>query len=507
MDQELSSESSVDLNRQVRNSLRNSLVAVVVSLAIALVFNYLFIDITIGVSLLVFTGLVLAVIGGFVIQFKYSYKNSIWLVIPILFFAIMPIFRDNEFLTFLNVLAIFGLLLILARSLSKENILNFGIVDYIASLVVWPFKYLRNAFITLGFIGKNVKGASSGRWRPVIVGVLAALPVLLFFGALFSSADLAFHAFLNNFLSFNIPDTLIPRAIVLVVTFIASLGALTYAFNIPSKYISMYAPFNSKTGGGEDRVLPDRKIEVMVFLALIASLFLLFIVFQINYLFGGAVNIEGNGFTYAEYARQGFWELLLVAFTTLLILLGVDTVMQKSGKRLASFILPSLLITIEVMVIIVSAFKRLMLYQSTYGMTGLRLYVAGFIIFLAVMFLILALKLILKKEHKFFAFGTLLCLILFIVSFNLLNPDKYIAQKNIDRFHETGKIDVLYLGTLSADAVPEITSVYDELASEDKLLLENSMVLKKESLSIIDRDWRSYNISRKKALHELIQQF
>lgn len=503
MDQEISSEPSVGSSKQVRNSL----VAVAASLVIATAFNYLFIDKTIGVSLLVFTGLTLVVIAWFVARFKYSYKSSAWLAIPILFFATMPIFRDNDFLTFLNVLAIFGLLLILARSLSKENILNFGIVDYIASVVVWPFKYLRNAFITLGFIGKNIKGTSTGGWKPVVVGFLVAIPVLLFFGALFSSADLAFRAFLDNFLSFNIPDTLIPRAIVLVITFIASLGSLTYVFDIPSKYTSMYVTFNKKDEGVGDKSLPDRKVEVMVFLSLIAALFLLFIVFQINYLFGGAVNIESNGFTYAEYARQGFWELLVVAFTTLLILLGVDAVMKKSGKRLASFILPSLFITLEVMIIIVSAFKRLMLYQSTYGMTELRLYVAGFIILLAVVFVILAAKLIWKKEHKFFAFGTLLSLILFIVSFNLLNPDKYIAQKNIDRFHATGKIDVVYLGTLSADAVPEIISVYDELNDEDKLLVVNSMISKKELLSIGDSDWTSYNISRKKAIVELYKKF
>jgi hypothetical protein len=37
-----------------------------------------------------------------------------------------------------------------------------------------------------------------------------------------------------------------------------------------------------------------------------------------------------------------------------------------------------------------------------------------------------------------------------------MNPDAYIARHNVDRFLETGKLDVAYLSTLSPDAVPEL---------------------------------------------------
>lgn len=503
MDQEISSESTIDSSQK----LKNSLLVAAASIALASVFNYLFFDKTVGVSLIIFTTLALVIIAWFTARFNYSYQSSLWLAVPILFFAVMPIFRDNGFLTFLNTVAIFGLMLILARSLSKDRIFDFGLVDYAASVVVWPFKYLRNAFITLGFIGKNIKGASTGGWKPFVVGFLVALPVLLFFGALFSSADLAFRAFLDNYLSFNIPDTLIPRVIILVLTFVASLGSLSYVFDIPSKYTSMYVPYVKQSSEASEKITVDRKIEVGVFLSLIAALFLLFIGFQISYLFGGAVNIENSGFTYAEYARQGFWELLVVSFLTLLILLSVDAIMKQSGKRLAAFIAPSLFIIAEVIVIIISAYKRLMLYQATYGMTELRLYVAGFIIFLGIIFLVLAAKLILKKQHNFFAFSTLVCVILFIVSFNLLNPDKFIAQQNIERFRETGKIDVYYFAELSADAVPSFLSVYDSIREEDKYWVKDNLLAKKTQLELDSRHWQSYNDSREKALEVLSQKF
>ena len=37
-----------------------------------------------------------------------------------------------------------------------------------------------------------------------------------------------------------------------------------------------------------------------------------------------------------------------------------------------------------------------------------------------------------------------------------LNPDAYIAERNLDRYESTGKIDLDYLAKLSADAVPAL---------------------------------------------------
>jgi hypothetical protein len=44
-----------------------------------------------------------------------------------------------------------------------------------------------------------------------------------------------------------------------------------------------------------------------------------------------------------------------------------------------------------------------------------------------------------------------------------VNPDAYIARQNVERFEETGRIDVFYLGGLSADADSELDRLPDRV--------------------------------------------
>jgi two-component system sensor histidine kinase BaeS len=135
-----------------------------------------------------------------------------------------------------------------------------------------------------------------------------------------------------------------------------------------------------------------------------------------------------------------------------------------------------MVIIAEILVIIFSAFKRLTLYIDTYGMTELRFYVSGFIGFLGIIFILLAVKFIFEKKENFFTFATLLTMIIFLIGVNLINPDAYIAKQNLTRFDQTGKIDALYLMNLSPDAVPEMIAVYGKLSTEDKIVAKDILL-------------------------------
>ena len=42
------------------------------------------------------------------------------------------------------------------------------------------------------------------------------------------------------------------------------------------------------------------------------------------------------------------------------------------------------------------------------------------------------------------------------LAFALADPDRRIADWNVDRYERTGKVDAPYLGSLSADAIPAL---------------------------------------------------
>jgi hypothetical protein len=466
------------------------------ALILGVIFDYLFFKKYIGVSVVIFTVMIITAILLFSLYYKYLIRQIIWLIGLGIFFSTMVAVRSNLFLTFLNILATVGLLLLVARVLIKDKIRDFSIKDYISTVFLTPLLMVERCFNVFSTIINPAKSSSIGKWKLVLKGVLMAMPFLVFFSLLFASADLAFKNFIDSIFSFHISDNLVAHIIIIISVSLASLGLLAYIFNPKQK-------IGKTIGSLKENIIAMRNIETKVFLWLIVGLFFVFIVFQIAYLFGGGINVGGDGFTYAEYARRGFWELLIVSFVTLLVLLLMDFYSRRSERRLSWFTVPSLVMIAEIFIIIVSALKRIMLYQSAYGWTSLRLYVAGFIIFLAGIFIIFAIKLWKEKRSNFFAFGVLISMISFLIGFNILNPDSFIAQQNIQRFNETGKIDLNYLSTMSSDATLDILSVYDRVSDDDQKYLQEQLSSKKNQLEEETKHWQSYNYSRMRALHYL----
>lgn len=475
----------------------------VLAFAVGLVFNYLFFDKLPGVSVVIFVAIVIALTLWLCQRHGMSYRAGLWLMGGALVFSLCVMVRDNGFLSFLNILATLGLLLLAIRSVMRERVIDFRLPDYLKTIFWLPFKILRRSLEAISLLFRPGQNSPAGRRTSVIKGIVMALPFLVIFGLLFASADAAFKQFFTSIFTFTIPDTVFGHLVFIVGPFVISLGVWALLFiNSATK---KSAPITESTTS-----LPvgSRSLETSIFLWLIAALFLVFIIFQVAYLFGGAANITAAGFTYAEYARRGFWELLIVAFITLLLLLVTDFYTQRSLPRLKWFTLPSLVLIGEIFIIMTSSFKRLMLYQSAYGLTTLRLYVAGFIIFLAVIFALLALKLWREKRDSFFALGALLAMIAFLLSFNLLNPDNFITRQNVARFGQTGAIDMEYLASLrSADAVPALLDVYGRLPKEVQEPLFGSLEMITQRLEKDATHWESFNISRRAALIQLREEF
>jgi hypothetical protein len=165
-------------------------------------------------------------------------------------------------------------------------------------------------------------------------------------------------------------------------------------------------------------------------LALLDLLFAAFVTVQLTVLFGGHDHVlRTTGLTYAQYARQGFVELIVAAALTLAVaaVAGRHAARANATQRRALSVLTGLLFALT-LVVLASALRRLGLYEDAYGFTRTRLFAHGVILWLAALFVLVAVL-------------------------------TALAERNAARFAGSGRIDTSYLNGLSADAVPRLTQL------------------------------------------------
>jgi hypothetical protein len=228
-------------------------------------------------------------------------------------------------------------------------------------------------------------------------------------------------------------------------------------------------------------------------LALLAALFAAFVAVQIAVLFGGHEHVlRTAGLTYAEYARQGFWQLLAAAGLTLTVVGGavIFAATPRRAHRLLLRVLLGILCALTI-VVLVSALRRLWLYEEAYGLTRLRLLAEAIAVWLGAFFALLLAAGLLARLRRRLASVTLAGTAVALLAFSLLNPDGLIAERNVERWRDTGRLDLGYLRTLSADAAPGLASLPPSLRG---VALEPQRTALAE-----DEPWGSFNFSRSRA--------
>ncbi len=285
----------------------------------------------------------------------------------------------------------------------------------------------------------------------LVVAVTAGL--LAIFGALFATADPAYGALLSGALpSVNIPDTL-RRLIVL--------GAVTGGA-ILAAYLAHQPPTT-------DALAPPsgwqvRRWEWTVPLVVLDLLFLSFVLVQLNVIFGGRSHVlTTDGLTYAQYARQGFWQLLVVTVLTLAVVaIAARTAPKTTASDLLVVRLLLALLCLLALVVVASAIHRMSLYEQEYGFTRLRLFVDTVELALGGTFLLL-LAAGVRMTNTWLPRAVVALAALALLALAAVNPDAYIANHNVTRYEQTGRVDVGYLATLSADAVPALVRLPADL--------------------------------------------
>jgi hypothetical protein len=232
-------------------------------------------------------------------------------------------------------------------------------------------------------------------------------------------------------------------------------------------------------------------------LIVINIIYVLFTAIQFSYLFGGMKYMLPESFTYSEYARRGFFELLAVTLINFSILIGAINLLKREGKRVNSLVrvLNSLLV-ICTMVMLFSAHVRMSLYEEMYGYTYLRMLTHAFMAFLLVLFLIALYKI--WNERISLLKPYIVVALTAYVLINYINVDVIIARNNMERYEKTKVIDVRYMSSLSYDAVQETVKLLNSKDKNYAVLAENRLYEKKKRLAG-DTKWQSFNLSMYRA--------
>jgi len=429
------------------------------ALLLGFIFDNLFWRKIPGISFPVFVFLCL-VCGFFLIKTEnlYPARKSLWLLIPILFLSLMTFIRKEPLTSFLNYSLTLFFMAILAMTYLGGQWVSFGLSDYVANFFHWIVGMFALPWLSSAHEDPQQKDGDVKTWmmraKPIIRGVLMAIPVLVVFTALFSSADLIFAKRMNfliaNLRLENLPEYLLRGFIILVIAYFFT-GIIFYAAKrsdntrLQEADKPILAPFLGFT-------------ETSIILGGVLLLFSVFVLVQFQYFFFGHANITLQGFTYSEYARRGFGELVTVAVFSIMLIKGLSVISKRENDtKIKTFTGLTTGLVSMVLIILVSAFQRLYLYESAYGFSRYRTYAHVFMIWLGILLLSVVIMEVFKRQRAFANIG-LIILLGFVISLNLLNVDKFIVNNNINRAVQGEELDNDYLSTLSNDAIPALLS-------------------------------------------------
>lgn len=359
-----------------------------------------------------------------------------WAVAGLALLAV-PTLRDAGWPTFLALVSAFALgSLALHGSRSWPGVLigSVGILDAIGPGVRWGWRGVRER-----------ADDSRGRWATAVRTTAVALGLLVVFGTLFASADAAFADLLGRL----VPDVSIVdgpwRTFLFLVGLVGALAAARTAA-APVRWDGL------AVGPGK----PRGRVEWALPLIVLDLLFAAFVTLQLTVLLGGYEKVrEATGLDHAQYARQGFWQLLWATLLTLLVIaLALRRAPRASARdrTLVRAVLGTLCVL--TLVVVASALRRMDLYVDEYGLTRLRISVAAMELWLGVVFVLILAAGVLGARILPRAIAASAAAA--VLAFGLISPDAVVAEQNVRRFEDRGAIDLDYLRDLSADAVPAL---------------------------------------------------
>lgn len=433
---------------------------------------------------------------------KVENKKALILAIPITLLSVTYFVYHNTLFQTINVLVIVILTIIMCIYATRLHVKIQEFLVKAIELLAGSFESISDVIDSLKNKFKKKEDMQNEKAIKIKQGLksfIYAIPVILIVFALLMSADSVFANIFENifgkfqhiFMAENFIMFCLRICIILIFFFIFS----GFFVNLLKKDTM----FNSES---EEKIVEIHieKMTINMILTFLNIFYCIFSIIQFTSLFS---NINTNDFDYATYARQGFFQLMIISFINIVVIMLAKVNKENISSYTKGMSILTLVFTI---VILLSAFFRMNLYEKAYGYTYLRLFV--YYILATEFILILPIGLwILDKKIDILKWTIGIVTVMYLI-LNFSNIESTIAERNVDRYFENqeeNEIDLEYLfNHTGTDAIGQIKRLLNAKDENVVIRVKEYLLREKEELQNTETSWQETNLSEIKAKEELI---
>ncbi|MCR5196080.1 MAG: DUF4173 domain-containing protein [Pseudobutyrivibrio sp.] len=392
---------------------------------------------------------------------------GLFYVVSLMLLSIHKCMSTNGVLLWLDSLAIFLLFFSFMLYLYMDTT-GWDIIEWISGIALAVFTPISRLFAPFNDMSewiksKKVKAPSEKKKNigAVGIGILCAIPVLLIVLLLLSSADVVFNSLIEKIFDiFVLPENFLD--------FIGIGFKLVFGF-----LLAYLVPYVLDKGDVKVATKQEGHVNPVIaitFTAIIGSVYVVFSLIQVLYLFTGSMGLP-KGISYAQYAHEGFYQLLAVCILNV-AMVSICTRLFKRSKALSAILL---IIGGCTYIMIASSAMRMVMYIRVYQLTFLRLFVLWF---LAVLCLWLAFLLVSVINRNFPIFkACMVAVTVAYIGFVFANPDYQIAKYDLQavadgKVDDYKDVDNYIVENLSTDAAPALIG-NEKLLHQFQLNMEN----------------------------------
>ncbi len=392
-------------------------------------------------------------------------KGTLFYAVCILLLGISTFCTDDARIICFNKIGVFLLMI----SLVLYNVFEtkqWGLGKYVLTIIqsiLWSLGEWVRPFGDAKYYCKNKLGSKGKTILYAAISVAVSVPVVAVVLNLLMSADVLFDDMAERVLeSLNLKNV-IGILVLTALAFFAVYGFISYVVK----------------GDINEEVSEGKKAESILAIpmaGILTALYLVFSVVQIGGLFLGKMTLP-EGYTYAMYAREGFFQLLAVSILNLfLVLAGIQ--FFKKNKVLTVLLT---LMSLCTFIMIASSAMRMVLYIKTYHLTFLRILVLWGLLVLAVLFMGV-INTLYKNQFSLFRYSVVVVTVCYL-GLSFAHPDYWIAKYNVAQQGRWIPVDEYYLKDLSADAAPVLVPYFDMEKAEHQWDTEDVASIRKFNVS------------------------